>query len=113
VTLLRRSNDVEVSISQEFDKEYRPGETPIHTGIYRCRGCGSEIVAEAISRSRRKNTPGIRPPKGQFDGAWLSLYSRNHTEQGVGRLMVDGAVELMLDELLRNGPPRRLRPPGR
>jgi len=47
VTLFRRSNDVEVSISAEFDKEYKPDETPLHTGIYRCRGCGCEIVAEA------------------------------------------------------------------
>src|SRR5438309_5082110 len=47
VTLFRRSNDVEVSISPEFDREYRPEEMPIHTGIYRCRGCGCEIVAEA------------------------------------------------------------------
>jgi hypothetical protein len=43
VTLFRRSNDVEVSVSPEFDKEYKPDETPIHTGIYRCRGCGCEI----------------------------------------------------------------------
>jgi hypothetical protein len=28
VTLFRRSNDIEVSISPEFDKEYEPGETP-------------------------------------------------------------------------------------
>jgi hypothetical protein len=47
VTFFRRSNDIEVSISPEFDKEYKPGEAPIHSGIYRCRGCGCEIVAEA------------------------------------------------------------------
>lgn len=29
-----------------FDKEYKPGETPPHSGIYRCSGCGHEIVAE-------------------------------------------------------------------
>ena len=28
MTLFRRSNDIEVSISPEFDKEYEPGETP-------------------------------------------------------------------------------------
>jgi hypothetical protein len=27
VTLFKRSNDVEVSVSPEFDKEYEPGET--------------------------------------------------------------------------------------
>ena len=48
VTLFRRSNDIEVSISSAFDKEYGPGEAPGHSGIYRCRGCGCEIVSEAL-----------------------------------------------------------------
>jgi hypothetical protein len=47
VTLFRRSNDVEISISPDFDKEYGPGEAPKHAGIYRCRGCGCEVVADA------------------------------------------------------------------
>lgn len=47
MTLFKRSNDVEVSISPEFDKEYGPGETPVRAGIYRCRGCGCEAVADA------------------------------------------------------------------
>jgi hypothetical protein len=47
MTLFKRSNDVEVSISPEFDKEYEPGETPVRPGIYRCRGCGCEVVADA------------------------------------------------------------------
>ncbi len=29
-----------------FDKEHKPGEIPPHSGIYRCTGCGREIVAE-------------------------------------------------------------------
>ena len=45
MSLFRRSNDIEVSISPEFDREYEPGQTPVHSGIYRCRGCGREIVA--------------------------------------------------------------------
>ena len=48
MTLFRRSNDIEVSISSAFDKEYGPGEAPGHSGIYRCRGCGCEIVSEAL-----------------------------------------------------------------
>ena len=28
MTLFKRSNDIKVSISPEFDKEYKPGETP-------------------------------------------------------------------------------------
>jgi hypothetical protein len=29
-----------------FDAEYHPGAIPPHSGIYRCMGCGREIVAE-------------------------------------------------------------------
>ena len=29
-----------------FDSIYKPGEKPPHSGIYRCEGCGREIVAE-------------------------------------------------------------------
>ena len=47
MALFKRSNDVEVSISPEFDKEYGLGETPVRPGIYRCRGCGCETVADA------------------------------------------------------------------
>ena len=45
MSMFRRSNDIEVSLSPEFDREYEPGQTPVHSGIYRCRGCGCEIVA--------------------------------------------------------------------
>lgn len=34
------------STSTEFDSFHKPGETPPHSGIYRCQGCGVEIVAE-------------------------------------------------------------------
>lgn len=47
MTLFRRSNDIEVSISPEFDKEFKPGESPIRPGIYRCSGCGCEAIADA------------------------------------------------------------------
>jgi hypothetical protein len=64
VTLFRRSNDIEVSGSPEFDKEYRPGETPDHPGIYRCRGCGCEIVAEAGKPLPLENHPRHSPAQG-------------------------------------------------
>lgn len=28
-----------------FDKEWKPGETPPDNGIYRCKGCGLEIAS--------------------------------------------------------------------
>lgn len=29
-----------------FDKVYDPGDTPDHSGIFRCMGCGREVVGE-------------------------------------------------------------------
>ena len=29
-----------------FDAIYKPGQAPPHSGIYRCMGCGREVVAE-------------------------------------------------------------------
>ncbi len=29
-----------------YDKLWKPGETPDHSGIYRCESCGVEVVAE-------------------------------------------------------------------
>ena len=61
MTLFRRSNDIEVSISPEFDKEYDPGETPDHPGIYRCSGCGCEVVAETSKPLPSENHPKHSP----------------------------------------------------
>ena len=32
--------------SDAFDQLYKPGDTPPHSGIYRCQQCNVEIVAE-------------------------------------------------------------------
>jgi hypothetical protein len=64
VTLFKRSNDVEVSVSPEFDKEYKPGETPLRTGIYRCRGCGCEVVADASKPLPLDEHPRHSPAQG-------------------------------------------------
>jgi hypothetical protein len=29
-----------------FTPDYKPGQTPPHSGIYKCLGCGHEVVAE-------------------------------------------------------------------
>ena len=64
MTLFRRSNDIEVSISPEFDKEYKPGETPKHSGIYRCRGWGVKSLPRPQSRSRSEQHPRHAPANG-------------------------------------------------
>jgi len=32
--------------SDAFDKLYTPGSVPDHSGIFRCTGCGREVVGE-------------------------------------------------------------------
>lgn len=64
MTLFKRSNDVEVSVSPEFDKEYKPGETPLRAGIYRCRGCGCEVVADASKPLPLDKHPRHSPAQG-------------------------------------------------
>jgi hypothetical protein len=46
MALYKYSNYLGTSTDVAFDKEHKPGETPPHSGIYRCMGCGREIVAE-------------------------------------------------------------------
>lgn len=64
MSLFRRSNDIEVSISPEFDREYEPGQKPVHSGIYRCRGCGCEIVAQAATPFPTEHHPKHLPVHG-------------------------------------------------
>lgn len=46
MALYKNSNFILQSSSDAFDKIFKPGETPEHSGIYRCEGCTKEIVAE-------------------------------------------------------------------
>lgn len=46
MALYKRPEDIARSDHAAFDKEYRPGSAPEHSGIYRCKGCGREVVAE-------------------------------------------------------------------
>ncbi len=38
------------SLHSVFDRTHAPGEEARHSGIYRCDGCGREIVAGALQR---------------------------------------------------------------
>ena len=66
MTAFRRSDDIEVSLSPEFDKEYAPGETAGHPGIYRCHGCGCEVVAKAFEPLPSENHPRHSPAQGSI-----------------------------------------------
>lgn len=50
MALYKRTADIGVAVTgtETFDKEYKPGSAPDHSGIYRCKGCGREVVGEQL-----------------------------------------------------------------
>ena len=48
MALYKRPADIGVATDglAAFDKEYKPGSAPDHSGIYRCKVCGREVVGE-------------------------------------------------------------------
>jgi hypothetical protein len=46
MALYKNSKWIVQSDDTAFDKEFKPGESPEHSGIYRCLGCGREVVGE-------------------------------------------------------------------
>ena len=46
MALYKYSNYVGTSNSDAFDKEHQPGSATPYSAIYRCMGCGREIVSE-------------------------------------------------------------------
>jgi len=49
MALYKDTNHVKTSSDAVFDKEYKPGDTPPHRGIYRCTGCDHEICVESTT----------------------------------------------------------------
>lgn len=46
MALYKNSNYLTASQDSVFENDYAPGNVPPHSGIYRCIGCGREVVAE-------------------------------------------------------------------
>jgi len=44
MAVYKYSQHLKTSTDPAFDREYTPLEVPRHSGIYRCGGCGLEIV---------------------------------------------------------------------
>ena len=45
MALYKSANDLSASSHANFDKVWKPGETPPDAGIYRCVGCSDEIAS--------------------------------------------------------------------
>ena len=46
MALYKEAQYLTASTDEAFDSHYLPGAAVPHSGIYRCAGCGREIVAE-------------------------------------------------------------------
>jgi hypothetical protein len=98
VTLFKRSNDVEVSVSPEFDKEYSRVKRPSALASIDAAGADVRPLPTAPDHCRWTNTPGARRLKWPFDGGWPSPRSKNRTERRrlpVRRNMLQGHHEVV------------------
>jgi hypothetical protein len=74
MALYKRDSDVTKTSDGAFDKEYKPGDSPDHSGIYRCKGCGREVVAEESRKLPPQNHHEHSPSQG--DIRWrLTVYA--------------------------------------
>lgn len=55
MAIYKRDSDLVKSSDSAFDKEYKPGESPDHSGIYRCKGCAREVVGEEARKLPPQN----------------------------------------------------------
>ena len=81
MTLFKRSNDVEVSVSPEFDEDLGPEKRPSGLVSIDAAGAAVKSLPTPPDHFRWTNTPGTRRLKVQFDGDWLSLRSRTRIER--------------------------------
>jgi len=59
-----------------FEKEYRVGLAPDHSGIFRCVGCGREVVAEKRRKIPTQNDHQHLPSQGPI--VWRMIVSTEH-----------------------------------
>lgn len=55
MALYKNANYLQQNSDKAFDVDHEPGAVPPHSGIYRCMGCGREIVAEEDRRFPPQN----------------------------------------------------------
>jgi hypothetical protein len=57
---------LEKNESSEFDYEHAPGSATPHSGIYRCLGCGRELVSEQYKPFPPQNHHQHAPAQGHI-----------------------------------------------
>jgi len=59
-----------------FDQFYLPGQAPQHSGIYRCMGCGKEVVGEQSRQLPPQNHHQHNQSQGQIQ--WRLVVYADH-----------------------------------
>lgn len=62
-----------------FTREFKPGEQPIRSGIYRCMGCHREVVAEQDRQLPPQNHHQHTATQGQV--RWRMIVYADHREK--------------------------------
>lgn len=62
-----------------FDAIHKPGQAPPHSGIYRCLGCGREVVAEQNRQLPPQNHHQHTTEQG--DVRWQMIVYADHREK--------------------------------
>jgi len=62
-----------------FDAIHKPGQTPPHSGIYRCMGCGREVVAEQGRQLPPQNHHQHTTQQGEV--RWKMIVFADHREK--------------------------------
>jgi hypothetical protein len=72
----KRNSDINSNTHGAFDKEHKPGQTPEYSGIYRCKGCGREVVGEEARTLPPQNHHQHQTNQGQV--IWRLAVAANH-----------------------------------
>ena len=70
MALYKHSGYILQSEDEIFDDEYRAGRIATRAGIYRCSGCGREIISEQKNRCRLTIITITRKGKARYVGRW-------------------------------------------
>jgi hypothetical protein len=79
VALYKEFQYLKKSEDASFDAVHSPGGIPPHSGIYRCVGCGREVVAEAQRKLPPQNHHQHTPTQGAV--RWKMIVYADHEAQ--------------------------------
>ena len=78
MALYKSSTYLTQSSDDAFDKIYAPGSQTPHSGIYRCEGCGFEIVSEGAKPFPPQNHHQHSPSQGSI--RWRMIVYAQHKQ---------------------------------